>query len=143
MNSPVSKPEIAELYGRYAQYYDDGRAQDFAALFTTTATFVRAPGTEPVMGRDAIASLVTDAGTPTGIRHLVSSVIVDEAPGEAALGAAYVQAVTVDENSIRLVTLGRYTDEFRYEDGRWRFHVHRYEPFTGTDLRGAVLAGPA
>ncbi|QIZ37736.1 nuclear transport factor 2 family protein [Saccharopolyspora sp. ASAGF58] len=139
----MTKPEIAELYARYAQYYDDGRAEEFGLLFTTTATFIRAPGAEPVTGRHAIADLVTAAGTPTGIRHLVSSVIVDSGLGEVAYGAAYVQVLAVDEDAVRLVTLGRYTDEFHYEDGAWRFHAHQYEPFTGAVLRGAILAGDA
>ncbi|PKW16526.1 nuclear transport factor 2 family protein [Saccharopolyspora spinosa] len=137
----MTRPEIAELYARYAQYYDDGRAEQFGSLFTTTATFLRAPGTEPVTGRDAIAGLVRAAGTPTGIRHLISSMIVVAGPGDVASGSAYVQAVRVDEHAVRLVTLGRYTDEFRLEDGAWRFHVHSYEPFTAAGLRGAVLAG--
>lgn len=141
MPEPATRQEIAELYARYAHYYDEGRAEEFGALFTATATFVRGADLEPVAGRDAITVLVRQAGTPTGIRHLISSVIVDVGPGETASGSAYVQAVTVDEQAVRLVTLGRYTDEFWREDGIWRFHSHRYEPFTGAGLRGAVLAG--
>ncbi|GAB3347665.1 nuclear transport factor 2 family protein [Amycolatopsis echigonensis] len=137
----MTRAEIAELYGRYAHCFDEGRGEEFGELFTTTATFLRAPGAEPVTGRAAIAGLVAEARTPNGIRHLVSSVSVDDGSGDTASGTAYVQAVTVAEDSVRLVTLGRYLDEFRHEEGAWRFHVHRYEPFTGAGLRGAVLAG--
>ncbi|MEU6643571.1 nuclear transport factor 2 family protein [Saccharomonospora sp. NPDC046836] len=137
--NPLVRLEIGELYARYAKYYDDGQGEKFGALFTSAATFVRGPGTDPVVGRDEIVELARSAGTP-GIRHFVSNVVVDPAPGKTATGSAYVQVVTADEEAVRLVTMGCYTDEFRYEDGSWRFHLHRYDPFTGAGLRGAVLA---
>lgn len=138
----AAKQEITELYARYAHHYDQGRAEEFGDLFTEAASFLPGPGRDPVTGREAITAMVRGAGTPNGTRHLVSTVMVDLGPAGTATGAAYVQAVTADERAVRLVTLGHYTDKFRYEGGAWRFHLHRYEPFTGAGLRGAVLAEP-
>lgn len=129
----------ADLYGRYAHLYDDGRADEFASLFTADALFT-VVGREPVRGRTAIAEAARrGVATLPGVRHLISSVAIDTAPdGATATGRAYVQAVQVDGDSVRLVTLGRYTDRLVLHDGRWLIADHRYEPFSGEPARHAV-----
>jgi uncharacterized protein (TIGR02246 family) len=134
--------EISGLYARYAHYYDSGRAEEFARLFTDDGVFV-VPGAEPVRGREAIAETARRgvAALP-GVRHTVSTVLVDPVPGDSdgATGTAYVEAVTIEASVIRFVTAGCYTDTFALEEGRWRIREHRYEAFTGPGLRGTVLA---
>lgn len=131
----------ADLYGLYAHHYDEGRAEEFAALFTPDGVFTVA-GRDPVQGRTAIAEAAR-AGRRAlpGVRHLVSSVAVTQSPdATTATGQAYVQAVRVDGTTIRLVTLGRYTDHFVRDDGRWLIADHQYEPLTAPELRDAVIA---
>jgi uncharacterized protein (TIGR02246 family) len=130
--------EVSELYARYAQAHDEGEPETFAALFTTDGVFDT--GASSLTGRDALAEFVRKA-TGSGVRHLMSAVVVDAAPGgpQRATGSAYVQVVKIEDDVVRLVTMGRYVDEFAFEDGRWRFRVHRYIPFTGPALRGAPL----
>ena len=132
----------ADLYGLYAHHYDEGRSDEFAALFTPDGVFTVA-GRDPVRGRTAIAETarVGRKAFP-GVRHLVSSIAVVVSPdATTATGQAYVQAVRVDGTSIRLVTLGRYTDRFVQDGGRWLIADHQYEPLTAPELRDAVIAG--
>lgn len=111
--------EILSLYGRYAHYYDSGRAEDFAGLFTRDGVVVH-DGAEQARGPDAIADMVRRGTTALpGIRHLISSIVLDPAPGDdsRARGTAYVQAVICEAMAVRLVTQGRYTDVFAHEEG--------------------------
>jgi hypothetical protein len=119
------------LYGRYARYYDEDRIADFAALFTDDAPYVVA-GVERARGRVAIeeASRAGRAAFP-GIRHLISSIVVDDG-GRSATGSAYVQAVRVTEAGLVPVTLGTYLDEFALVDGRWRISRHEFVPAGAT-----------
>lgn len=134
--------EVLALYGRYAHCIDEGLAEEFAELFTSDGVSI-VDGVERARGRAALAASVHAVREALpGVRHLVSSTTVEVDPdGERATGTAYVMAVTCGDGTLRLVVLGRYSDVFRREDGRWRIAEHRFEPLTGTDLRGAVLAG--
>lgn len=137
--------EIGGLYARYAHYYDSGRAEEFAALFTVDGVFL-VRGREPVIGRAAIADTARRGlSEQPGVRHRISTILVDPVPGDAtaATGAAYVEAVTLEQSAVRFVTAGRYTDTFALDDGCWRIREHSYEAFTGPELRGAVLAAPS
>lgn len=132
----------ADLYGRYAQLYDDGHAEEFAALFTDDGVFTVA-GREPVCGRAAIAEAARRGHSALpGVRHLISSIAVETSPDNvAASGRAYVQAVQIDDTSVRLVTLGVYDDRFLLgEDGRWRIAEHHFTALTPSRIRGATLA---
>ncbi|MEU7810892.1 nuclear transport factor 2 family protein [Pseudonocardia sp. NPDC049154] len=82
----------ADLYGLYAHHYDEGRAAEFAQLFTDDAPFVT-NGVERARGRAAIEEMArTGRASLPGVRHLVSSVAV-VVDGDTAAGTAYVQAV--------------------------------------------------
>lgn len=129
----------ADLYGRYARLYDEGRAAEFAGLFTEDAVFT-ASGVERARGRAAIEKWArVGIGALPGVRHLVSSVAV-EIDGHGATGSAYVQAVQIFEAAIAQVTIGLYVDRFVRGDDGWLIADHRYEPFTGPALRGVPLA---
>lgn len=136
-----SRLEITSLYARYVHAHDEGEPEVFAELFTADGSFDT--GAATLTGRDAFAEMVRKAAG-SGVRHLVSAVVVDPVPNAPvrATGAAYVQVVKVADTALQLITMGRYTDEFAFEDGRWRFRVHRYTAFTGPALRGARLAVP-
>jgi uncharacterized protein (TIGR02246 family) len=136
-----ARQDITELYARYAQAHDQGQAEEFADLFTEDGVFNAAA--EPIRGRTALVAMVRAAtAAGGGLRHLMSAIMVDpvaDAP-DRATGAAYVQVVAIDDTGLRLITMGRYTDEFVLDNGRWRFRSHHYTPFTGSALRGAPIA---
>ncbi|WP_250282826.1 MULTISPECIES: nuclear transport factor 2 family protein [unclassified Frankia] len=138
----AARQEITELYARYTHAFDDNSPQDLADLFTDDGTFVR-DGAEPVHGRAALAELVRGvAARGAGGRHLVSSVVV-EPSATGASGSAYVQVISIGADTVRLVVIGRYHDEFARSEGRWRFRSRRFTSFTGAGLAGATIAAAA
>ncbi|MFF5343831.1 nuclear transport factor 2 family protein [Streptomyces althioticus] len=86
MTSPAevsaATPVLTELYPRIQQFYagqvrhlDAFRAEEFAATFTEDGVFDHRPGTDPLVGRQAIAAAVSGyqrtkhAADPVQRRH--------------------------------------------------------------------------
>lgn len=138
--STTDRLDLLELYARYAWAYDGGHAEEYAALFTPDGRFER-PGAEPVCGRGDLAGLVTAAqGRGSGYTHVTSNVVV-AATSDGASGRAYVVLLRIEPGAVSLLAAGRYHDEFvRMPDG-WRISTRRFEPATGPELAGAVIAG--
>jgi hypothetical protein len=133
--------EIADLYLRYSFAFDDVQDADCADLFTEDGSFA-VDGLAPVVGREALASMVrASAARAPGGRHLLSGVLVQASPVGAA-GTAYVQVVRVEASALRLVALGRYADEIVPTAYGWKFQTRRFTPFSGPQLGGAILAVP-
>ncbi|MEV4357911.1 nuclear transport factor 2 family protein [Nonomuraea sp. NPDC004186] len=133
------RQEIIDLYARYSHAFDEGRADELAALFTEDGVFER-EGAAPVIGRDGLAALVrATAERAPGMRHLVSNILV-EASEAGALGQAYALALVVGDTDLRLATFGRYDDEFVPTPEGWRLRVRRFTPFVPAVLANAVLA---
>lgn len=105
----------------YAMYYDDGRLEDWARLFTDDAEF-RAAG-RTISGRDAIRSYVDEVREPgRQVMHLTGSplVIEDGFGGRARAWSDFV--VFEPDRAIRQI--GRYHDLLTREgDDRWRFRL--------------------
>lgn len=135
---PVDRLEIHELYARYTHAYDDGRAVEVAELFSPDGEFHR-PGADPVRGRAELVELVEAATTRIpATRHLVTSVVIDPGPSDGtATGTAYIQLVATEDGG-RLVTMGRYVDDFVRIDDIWRIRRRRFVPFQGA----AASSGP-
>lgn len=137
--TPEERQEITDLYARYSHAFDEGQADELAALFTEDGVFAREGG-DPVTGRDGLAALVRGAAERIpGMRHFVSNILV-EATESGARGRAYALALVVGETDVRLGTFGRYDDEFVRTPGGWRLRVRRFTPFLPTVLANAVLA---
>ncbi|MEV6041440.1 nuclear transport factor 2 family protein [Nonomuraea sp. NPDC052116] len=131
--------EIIDLYARYSHAFDEGRADEVAALFTEDGVFAR-EGAAPVVGRDGLAALVRAAAERApGMRHVVSGILV-EASEEGAVGQAYALALVVGDADLRLATFGRYDDAFVPTPEGWRLRVRRFTPFLPAALANAVLA---
>jgi hypothetical protein len=137
--SMTDRAEITDLYLRYAFEFDDVEADRCAELFTEDGSFA-VDGLAPVVGRTALAGMVrASAARASGGRHLLSGLLVQASAGGAS-GMAYVQVVRVEESALRLVALGRYSDEFLRTDAGWKFRARRFTPFTAPELSGAILA---
>lgn len=137
---PTDAEQVRAIYARYAFAYDQGRADDFAALFTDTGAFEIAGGAV-VSGRAALAGMVTAAAARSGdTMHVVSNVLVSVA-GDSATGRAYVVLLAMDEGALRIVTAGTYEDSFdRTADG-WLLSRRRFEPVVGPNPLGVPI-GP-
>ncbi len=69
--------------------------------------------------------------------------MVVEPSATGASGSAYVQVISIDADTVRLVVIGRYHDEFARSEGRWRFRSRRFTSFTSAGLTGATIAAAA
>ena len=114
---------VRRAIASYCQTCDDGRFEEFAAVFAKDAV-VAFLGKE-IVGRDAIREWIT-AAMPEHKRgkHVTFNVVVDvqdEARASATVDFFFL-ARTPD--GPRISTAGRYLDEFAPDDDRWVFTRH-------------------
>jgi uncharacterized protein (TIGR02246 family) len=114
-----NRDEIRDLYARYCLYIDTGTPDEWAALFTTDGEFAGVG--DPLVGSEALRSFAADTRAGgAGMHHVVSNVAVD-VEGDEAAGTASVVIFIGGAPAI----VGRYQDNLRREDGRWKF-ARRY-----------------
>ncbi|MCW3004550.1 MAG: nuclear transport factor 2 family protein [Conexibacter sp.] len=111
---------IHDLYAAYAHTFDRADADGWAALFTSDGVFAP-PGLDPLVGTEALHGFVAGRSDDLpGMRHLMTNVLVEEAPG-GARGSAYFLCFRLGgDGAFRLRNFGRYDDAFRVEDGVWK-----------------------
>jgi uncharacterized protein (TIGR02246 family) len=112
---------IRRLLARYCHCYDDGRAEDFAALFTEDARF-EVFGRATV-GRDAIREEIgtRKPGQAPG-QHVTYNSVIEV--GEGATNArAWTDFLYLrrDGDDYRINNAGRYHDRLVREADGWRF----------------------
>jgi len=132
--------QIRDAYARYAFAYDQGLADEFAALFTEDGVFEIAGG--PVIGgRESLAGMVSAAAArPARTLHVVSNVLVTITGGTAA-GQAYVVLLAVHGGALRVVTAGTYADSFVCTPDGWLLSRRRFEPAAGPNPLGVPVTG--
>jgi SnoaL-like domain len=118
---------IHDLYARYAVYFDEGRVDEYTALFTLDGEFQR-PGQPILRGHDEIADMARQRmDRSPGIRHLVTNILIDPAP-DGAVGTAYTLVLRAGEDGLlRVLNAGMYRDELVRREGRWQFRRRDYE----------------
>jgi SnoaL-like domain len=107
---------IRSLMARYNHYFDGGKADEWAALFT--ADGVLDSGT-PLEGTDALAGFArsfSEAGMRA--RHVVVNEMI-EVEGDKATCKAYFFLAT--GTPPQLAVSGSYDDELVRVDGEWRY----------------------
>ena len=122
----VARESIRDLVARYNANGDSGRFDQVVELFAQDAvmdvdgTFYR--------GRDEIRTIFSSAAEslrarphPVGLRHHTSTLQIDMLGERAASSRCYYQVLLHDG----LDHWGRYLDEYRVDDGRWRFAKRR------------------
>ncbi|MCZ7531386.1 MAG: nuclear transport factor 2 family protein [Acidimicrobiia bacterium] len=121
---------IRRLLAEYCHAYDDGRADDFAALFTQDAQFTVMGVTHS--GREAIRENIGGwkSGTPPG-QHITYNTVLD-ITGDSATGATDFSYLQTSDEGPRVIQAGRYTDEFVHEPDGWRFRSRTIR-FLGDD----------
>jgi 3-phenylpropionate/cinnamic acid dioxygenase small subunit len=123
---------IRSLLARIAQLADDGELDDYLDQFTADAVWsmpanpaVGAPA-DTRRGREDIAAGVRARrasglqGPGTATRHVLTTVAVSLDSTGRAHATAYWLFFADTTSAVRLVSVGRYDDELRLEDGRWR-----------------------
>lgn len=113
---------LKQLKGHYAAYCDeDYDAQRLAPLFTRDAIW-DGGALGRFEGRDAIRAFFAGASKvmPFAIHHVTNPIL--EIDGDRATGRWYLWQPCVHATGDQALWLaGRYDDEYRREDGEWRF----------------------
>jgi 3-phenylpropionate/cinnamic acid dioxygenase small subunit len=109
---------IERVLAEYCQRCDDGRFDDLVDLFAADGSF--AFGRREVVGREALLEYFAWAQSPDRRgKHLVSNVIIEVQGDTATARSDYVFLVRRDGDIVPLAA-GRYVDDLRKADGRWR-----------------------
>lgn len=113
---------IAELRAQYCHVLDDRDWTALAGLFTGDGEF---QGLAHVKGKDAVLRFFRDTvdGIAQGFWHFCTNPTVT-LDGDTATGRISMQYLSV-KNGVSYVSAGHYDDEFRREDGVWRFRRRR------------------
>jgi hypothetical protein len=126
-----ARDAIRDLVVRYNSNGDAGRFAEVMELFAHNAVMVLDGHVRT--GHEEILTIftgvlehltVTDATgskAPTYVRHMTATHQIDLIDRHAARGRCYYQVLT----SVGLDHWGRYIDEYRTVDGRWRFTERR------------------
>lgn len=140
MLTDTDRLAVHELYGRYAQAFDDARAHECAELFTKNAIFMT-QGRSPINGRDALEEFFAQAATRSpGARHFVSNIVLEGVGPDRVDGSAYVLVLRITHDSLRLASLGVYRDEFVRAGSGWQIQSRHFLPVIPEALAGAALA---
>jgi ketosteroid isomerase-like protein len=117
----VAEAEIRRTIAGYCQTCDDGRFAEFGEYFTEDAVLVIFG--EEQQGRDAVVAWITES-QPAELRgkHVtVNSMIDIDLDGERATGTTDFIFLGRSPDGLRIITAGRYLDEFTRAGERWLF----------------------
>jgi hypothetical protein len=122
-----AREEIRDLVARYNANGDTGRFEQVMELFAPDAVMDVGDG-RTYTGTDEIAMIFTGARDgvdygeqPVYLRHMTATHQIDVIDRTRATGRCYFQVLT----AIGLDHWGRYVDEYKVVDGRWRFAKRR------------------
>ena len=112
-----------EIYRALVEFARAMDARDWEAIDSITVEDMTADlGMGEIQGRDAIVKFIRsflDGCGPT--QHLLGNVVID-VDGDSATSSAYVSDMHVgagDKAELNFRTLGRYSDQWVRQDGRW------------------------
>jgi uncharacterized protein (TIGR02246 family) len=114
--------EILDLPARYSRAVDDRDLTALADLFCADARWEHgAPAGGRAVGREAIVATFADIlGTYGMTLHVPHMHVVERIEGDEANGWVAAHAEITPADRYVLVAV-RYEDDYRREDGRWRF----------------------
>ncbi len=116
----AAETAIKDLAVRYSVAVDDGDLPTVVESFTSDGVFMR--GEQEIRGSAALREFFTAATAVYDLaRHAVDMHTVDfgDQPGRAT-GIVHGSAQLVRDNTFHVAAF-RYSDEYEYEDGGWRF----------------------
>ncbi len=128
---------VEDLYSEYSAALDEGRYEDWAALFTEDCLYPIVPRDNPDRGlplaimhcesramlEDRVVAIrETSFYAPRMLRHIVSGIRVETAQDGTLSGQAnYLVLQTLAEQPTTLFNAGRYLDTILRDGGRLRF----------------------
>ena len=139
-----SRLALQELSARYARAIDDRDLSALADLFCEDATFEHVGAGDRLEGRDAIRRFYERVLAGYGLTvHVPHAHVIERVEGDEAQGWVVSHAEMVSPGRYLVAAL-RYEDDYRREDGRWRFAQRRLRFWYFTDWVDlpAVIGGP-
>ena len=123
-NDPVGG--AAALYLDYAEAVDEGRFDDFGALWCADGSSSPPSGAEgTVVGPAAVTSWLRNGMAEfVASQHLVSHIRVSPAEPDGVPITGYVYAMHQRADGSVVEVWGRYQSRMRFDDSRWRFASH-------------------
>jgi uncharacterized protein (TIGR02246 family) len=124
--------ELRQLVARYGQYVDDRDLDALGDLYTADAVFDSRSG--PLTGRGAVLDYYRTQLASYGVTyHYPHSQVVEITGPDTAQGTVHAHAELAIDGKAFIIAL-RYSDTYRREDGRWRFHHRRAQQLYGLPL---------
>ena len=117
-----AREQIQRTIAIYGQLLDSGRFAEWGELFTEDATF--RVGGDQWSGRSAIVEGIGGMQPPPShpVKHVCLVPVIDLTGEASALAWTDFTAFgTGEDGRISIATIGRYYDELRREEERWRF----------------------
>ncbi len=138
-----AREEIRELVARYGMAVDDRDVSALADMFTSDAKFALADGMVANQGRQAVIDFYTERMAAFGpTYHYPHSHVIEFDPDRPGFATGMVNAhaeLALDGRT--LMTALRYFDEYRVEDGRWRFVERKVAMIYYMDMASLVDGG--
>lgn len=117
------RAEIQNLVARYGFVIDDREMDRVAACFTEDGGFSSLDGKLGARGRQAVVDQFHDRWSVLGpSNHIVHQHVIDLDPDDPdrATGVVSSHAELIRNGEVWITAL-RYDDQYRREDGRWKF----------------------
>lgn len=128
--------ELSDLVARYGRLVDDRDVEGLRSLYTVDAVFDSVNG--PVEGRDEVVDYYLERMRLFGPSfHVPHSQTVEFAGVDEATGIVTAHAELGMEDGAFWVAL-RYHDQYRREDGVWRFRRRQVQQLYAMPLRELV-----
>jgi hypothetical protein len=150
-----ARAEIRELVGRYCFTIDERDIEGIGQCFTRGGAFRSLDGVMNAVGRDAVVEQFHGRFSVLGpSNHFTHDHVIefDERDSARASGIVNSHAEVVRNNEPMLASL-RYHDDYRFEEGRWRFEarvlsffyyvrLEEYREAMGGTLRNRAYPAP-
>jgi hypothetical protein len=138
-----ARTELRELVARYCFTIDERDIEGIGECFTRGGSFRSQDGVMNAVGREAVVAQFHGRFAVLGpSNHFTHDHVIEFENNDAmrASGLVNAHAEVVRGGEPMLASL-RYHDEYRFEEGRWRFHVRSLAFFyylRPTDYREAM-----
>ena len=129
--SAEDRMDILELYARHNHAIDSGDVETLIALFTADGGFVQPGSGRFYSGRDVLRDFFRKRTGRSDVRNYVhwTSNVMITATGQGADVRSYGMLVENAEGGHRIRNASLKLDQLRREEGQWRFHLRRAEPW--------------
>jgi ketosteroid isomerase-like protein len=118
--------DIRTVIAAYAQALDDARWEDVVATYCPDATVV-IPRMAVMHGHDEIRAGYATVIPNRPRRHIITNTIITPVDDQTATAISDLLVLSKGDAGWAIVLVGRYTDEFRCDDGAWRCSARRLE----------------